>query len=275
MEKINKESIQQEEEQAKIQEIHRLKAALRGVEEKASAKRQEDQKASKEREERRRIEAQAQLEVQQREERRAKMEVEAEINLRQQEIEEKIKQVKEQEKKRIELECLTEKAEQELKDYAARRKAMALVAQAESERARLDKANQEVRTRSIQEEKDRLEECLEKERQDQIKRLLVEQEVNDAAEAKRLSKVKAQQLENARLQAAFLEEQHRNLLEDSLKILKNRLEVADAAAMETPAEYPETQAEGEKAEEGTDGSSHDENMSPHLRHILRQVNRNY
>jgi len=266
-------NLQLEEEQAKLEEIYRLKAALRGVEEETLLKRQEEQKAAKERAEARKREAQEQLEAQRREEVRLKMEADAEINRRQREIDEKLQQVKEQERQRIELESLAEKAEQELRASEVRRKAAELLAQAEAERVKNIAENQEIKRRALQEERDLVEARLYKERQETLKRLAVEQQLNEAEETTRIGKLKAQQLENARNQAKFLEEQNRKTLEDTLKVLQTRIEAADTTFSTVNMEYPQAQTEGDKAVSGTEGNTQDENMSPHLRNILRQINR--
>ena len=175
--------------------------------------------------------------------------------------------------KRIELEKLAEKAEQDRRDSEAKTKAAELFAHAEAERAKNIAAAKEIQKRALQEERKHVEAILEKERQETAKRLAVEQQLNEVAESDRIGKIKAQQAENARNQARFLEENHRKLLEDTIKELQKRLETSEEDTSAVNVDYPQTQAGGEKAAEGTDGSTGAETMSSHLRFILRQINR--
>ena len=106
---------------------------------------------------------------------------------------------------------------------------------------------------------------------DTAARVAEEQKQNVLEETLRLQREKLEWLTNAISEAEFNEEQHRKAIENM-----KSLPPVEVTGEEVSAEYPQTGEDGGAAVSGTDGSTPDTpTMSQHLKIILRQAQRNY
>jgi DNA repair exonuclease SbcCD ATPase subunit len=104
---------------------------------------------------------------------------------------------------------------------------------------------------------------------DTAARVAEEQKQNVLEETLRLQREKLEWLTNAISEAEFSEEQHRKAIENM-----KSLPPVEVTGEEVSAEYPQTGADGGASAKGTDGSTPEtQSMSTHLRHILRQAQR--
>ena len=104
---------------------------------------------------------------------------------------------------------------------------------------------------------------------DTAARVAEEQKQNVLEETLRLQREKLEWLTNAISEAEFSEEQHRKAIENM-----KSLPPVEVTGEEVSAEYPQTGADGGASAKGTDGSTPEtQSMSTHLRQILRQAQR--
>ena len=141
---------------------------------------------------------------------------------------------------------------------------------ANTERAKqADEYNAKIAAREA-EKKRRDAEELEKQRQDRATRLANEQKQYELDEALRKQREKLEWLTNEISKAEFTEEQFKKSMESQ----RSAIIITSPTVENINVEYPEAPSNGGEAVAGTTGDTPDTPlMSQHLRHILRQAER--
>lgn len=141
---------------------------------------------------------------------------------------------------------------------------------ARAERVRVEREKQAEHLRRKEKEKQEQAQRVQKETEERIKR---ESALNETQELNRKLREQYEYIQAEIEKAEFVEEQHRKSMESDIAVAGTFEE-----ASEINVEHPTPPTNHEKPGEAVDGTQGLENsalMSQHLKHILRQANRNY